>query len=111
MSEIGSEIARRLKVGYNDFANWLRDWKESQTCWVPDNMPPPRVDMGKLQYIATVNLNAVEPGTVIGVLTSVMATDNGVTNWKIFREAGFKNIFIHPAAGDSGGALGAALYL
>lgn len=35
---------------------------------------------------------------------------NGVTNWKIFKEAGFKNIFIHPAAGDSGGALGAALY-
>lgn len=36
---------------------------------------------------------------------------NGVTNWKIFKDAGFKNIFIHPAAGDSGGALGAALYL
>jgi carbamoyltransferase len=36
---------------------------------------------------------------------------NGVTNWKIFKEAGFKNIFIHPAAGDSGGALGAALYV
>ncbi|MAG59726.1 hypothetical protein CMO96_02975, partial [Candidatus Woesebacteria bacterium] len=36
---------------------------------------------------------------------------NGVANWKIFKEAGFKNVFIHPAAGDSGGALGAALYL
>lgn len=36
---------------------------------------------------------------------------NGVANWRIFKEAGFKNIFIHPAAGDSGGALGAALYL
>lgn len=36
---------------------------------------------------------------------------NGVTNWKLFKEAGFKNIFVHPAAGDSGGALGAALYL
>ena len=36
---------------------------------------------------------------------------NGVANWKIFKEAGFKNIFIHPAAGDSGGSLGAALYL
>lgn len=36
---------------------------------------------------------------------------NGVANWKIFKEAGFKNIFIHPAAGDSGGALGAALYV
>lgn len=36
---------------------------------------------------------------------------NGVANWRIFREAGFKNIFIHPAAGDSGGALGAALFV
>jgi carbamoyltransferase len=36
---------------------------------------------------------------------------NGVANWRIFKEAGFKNIFIHPEAGDAGGALGAALYL
>lgn len=36
---------------------------------------------------------------------------NGVANWRIFKSAGFKNIFIHPAAGDSGGALGAALYI
>lgn len=36
---------------------------------------------------------------------------NGVANWRIFKEAGFENIFIHPAAGDSGGALGAALYI
>lgn len=36
---------------------------------------------------------------------------NGVTNWKIFKESGFKNIFIQPAAGDSGGSLGAALYV
>jgi len=36
---------------------------------------------------------------------------NGCANWKIFKEAGFKNIYIHTAAGDSGGALGAALYV
>jgi carbamoyltransferase len=36
---------------------------------------------------------------------------NGVANWRILKEAGFKNIYIHPAAGDSGGALGAALHL
>lgn len=36
---------------------------------------------------------------------------NGVANWRIFKEAGFANIYIHPASGDSGGALGAALYL
>ena len=36
---------------------------------------------------------------------------NGVANWKILKSAGFKNIFIHPAAGDDGAALGGALYV
>jgi carbamoyltransferase len=33
-----------------------------------------------------------------------------VANWKILREAGFDDLYVHPAAGDSGGAVGAALY-
>lgn len=36
---------------------------------------------------------------------------NGVANTRILKESGFKNIYIQPAAGDSGGALGAALYV
>ncbi len=36
---------------------------------------------------------------------------NCVANWRIFKESGFKEIFIQPAAGDSGGALGAAYYV
>jgi carbamoyltransferase len=35
---------------------------------------------------------------------------NCVGNGKILREAGFKDIWIQPAAGDAGGALGAALF-
>jgi len=35
---------------------------------------------------------------------------NGVANWRLLREAPFDEIYIHPAAGDSGGAIGAALY-
>jgi carbamoyltransferase len=35
---------------------------------------------------------------------------NSVANWKILREAGFEELYVHPAAGDSGGAVGAALY-
>ncbi|MFH1619568.1 MAG: carbamoyltransferase N-terminal domain-containing protein [bacterium] len=35
---------------------------------------------------------------------------NCVANQKILEKTGFKNIFIQPAAGDSGGALGAAAY-
>lgn len=36
---------------------------------------------------------------------------NCVANWRILQESGFKNVFIQPAAGDSGGALGTAFYL
>ncbi len=35
---------------------------------------------------------------------------NSVANGRIQREGPFENIYIHPAAGDNGGALGAALY-
>lgn len=36
---------------------------------------------------------------------------NSVANTKILQQTNFKNIYIQPAAGDSGGALGAALHL
>jgi carbamoyltransferase len=36
---------------------------------------------------------------------------NGVANWKILQETPFKRIFVQPAAGDDGGALGTALYV
>ncbi|MGM9992471.1 MAG: carbamoyltransferase N-terminal domain-containing protein [Candidatus Bruticola sp.] len=35
---------------------------------------------------------------------------NSVANARIYRESGFSNLYIHPAAGDNGGALGAALW-
>lgn len=35
---------------------------------------------------------------------------NSVANGRVIREGPFENVFIQPAAGDSGGALGAALY-
>lgn len=35
---------------------------------------------------------------------------NCVSNSHILKEAGFKDVWVQPAAGDSGGALGAALY-
>jgi carbamoyltransferase len=35
---------------------------------------------------------------------------NSVANGRIMREGPFENVFIQPAAGDSGGAIGAALY-
>jgi carbamoyltransferase len=36
---------------------------------------------------------------------------NSVANGKIFHRTNFKDVFIHPAAGDAGGAVGSAFYL
>ncbi len=36
---------------------------------------------------------------------------NSVANGRIMRESSFENVFVQPAPGDSGGALGAALYV
>jgi len=36
---------------------------------------------------------------------------NCVANWRMLREAGFDDIFIQPAAGDAGAALGTAFYI
>ncbi|OGC91225.1 MAG: hypothetical protein A2142_07705 [candidate division Zixibacteria bacterium RBG_16_48_11] len=38
-------------------------------------------------------------------------TLNCVANGRILRESGFKNLFIQPAAGDAGGAVGVAAYI
>lgn len=38
-------------------------------------------------------------------------TLNSVANGRIMRETPFENVFIQPAAGDAGGAIGAALYV
>ncbi len=36
---------------------------------------------------------------------------NTVANWKIMEQTPFKRLFVQPAAGDSGGAVGAAFYI
>lgn len=36
---------------------------------------------------------------------------NSVVNWKIMQQTKFKKLYIQPAAGDSGGALGSALWV
>ncbi len=36
---------------------------------------------------------------------------NCVANWRMLQETGFEDIYIQPAAGDSGGALGTAFYI
>lgn len=57
---------------------------------------------------------AVEAKKTTGLTNLCMAGGvalNCVANARILKEAGFKNIWIQPASGDAGGALGAALYV
>jgi carbamoyltransferase len=78
------------------------------------------------QYYADIaaSVQRVTEETIIKMLTSLhqhtgmdyvcMAGGvalNSKANGRLIRETPFKNIFIQPAAGDSGGALGAALYV
>ena len=59
-------------------------------------------------------LIAKEAGRITGCRNLVLAGGvalNCVANSHIAREAGFDDVWIQPAAGDAGGALGAALYV
>jgi len=56
------------------------------------------------------NHSAVETGLSNLCMAGGVAL-NSVANGKIIKETSFKNLFVQPAAGDSGGALGAALHL
>jgi carbamoyltransferase len=55
--------------------------------------------------------NAVRRGTGLSRLCLAGGVGlNSVANWKILQQTGFDDLYVHPAAGDSGGAVGAALY-
>ncbi|NLY44124.1 MAG: carbamoyltransferase [Clostridiaceae bacterium] len=57
---------------------------------------------------------AVEARKTTGLSNLCMAGGvalNCVANERILKEAGFDNVWVQPAAGDAGGALGAALYV
>jgi carbamoyltransferase len=92
----------------------------------PTSQPATQAEMERNQYYADVaaSIQRVTEETLLkmanylyqrtGLKRLCMAGGvalNSVANGRILRETPFEEIYIQPAAGDSGGALGAALYV
>jgi carbamoyltransferase len=97
----------------------------AQTSLFDDPNPATRAEMERNEYYADVaaSIQKVTEDIVIkmanhlhkrtGLTKLCMAGGvalNSVANYRLLRETPFKEIYIQPAAGDAGGALGAALY-
>ena len=96
-----------------------------ETSTFDDPVPPTEAELAQNQYYADVaaSLQTVLEDAMIqlarrahretGLSKLCIAGGvglNSVANYKILRETPFDEIYIQPAAGDAGGALGAALY-
>ncbi|MBL8915811.1 MAG: carbamoyltransferase [Archangium sp.] len=90
------------------------------TPWKLDGAEIPAADQRAADVAAT--LQAVLEDALLGLARRARAVTgvdalclaggvglNAVANARLFREAGFTEFFVQPAAGDAGGALGAAL--
>ncbi|MFZ2644417.1 MAG: carbamoyltransferase [Verrucomicrobiia bacterium] len=115
----------RLNMDY-----YAHHWSESTMLnrWERLLGQPPRkpeTDLTQFHYDVARSGQAVVEKIMLGIATAVhnrYGLDdlcigggvglNSVVNWKILKQgSGFKNIFIQPAAGDDGGALGAAFWV
>jgi carbamoyltransferase len=96
-----------------------------ETSTFDDPVPPTEAELDANQYYADVaaSLQKVLENAMIALarrahratgLTKLCIAGgvglNSVANYKILRETPFEELYIQPAAGDAGGALGAALY-
>jgi len=97
-----------------------------KTSLFDDPVPPTRAELEKNQYYADIaaSIQKVTEDIVIrmanhlhkrtGLKKLCLAGGvalNSVANYRLLTETPFKEIYIQPAAGDAGGALGAALYV
>jgi carbamoyltransferase len=97
----------------------------AKTSLYDDPNPPTKAEMGLNQYYADIaaSLQQVTEETVITMARHLHRTTgltklclaggvalNCVANYKVLRSTPFEEIYVQPAAGDAGGALGAALY-
>jgi carbamoyltransferase len=97
-----------------------------ETSTFDDPVPPTETELDRNQYYADVaaSLQKVLEEAMIALARRVHRETglprlciaggvglNSVANYKILRETPFEELYIQPAAGDAGGALGAALYV
>jgi carbamoyltransferase len=112
----------RLDLGYFDYCTGLTmtNGRFHDLCGGPPRHPSARLTQRDMDLAASVQAVVEE---VVLRLTRALAAETGalnlclaggvalncVANGKVLRDGRFENIWIQPAAGDAGGALGAAL--
>jgi carbamoyltransferase len=120
--DVKSDGSFRLDMDYFDYCTALKmtNDKFDQLFGAPARKPEDRLEQRHMDLAASVQAVTEE---VVLKLTRSLAAETGeknlclaggvalncVANGKILRDKHFDNIFIQPAAGDAGGALGAAL--
>jgi carbamoyltransferase len=120
--DVKADGSFRLDMDYFDYCTALKmtNDKFDQLFGAPARKPEDRLEQRHMDLAASVQAVTEE---VVLKLTRSLAAETGeknlclaggvalncVANGKILRDKHFDNIFIQPAAGDAGGALGAAL--
>jgi carbamoyltransferase len=112
----------RLDLSYFDYCTGLRMTNDrfSELFGGPPRLPEERVTQREMDFAASIQAVTEE---VVLRLTRALAKESGsknlcmaggvalncVANGKVLRDGRFENLWVQPAAGDAGGALGAAL--
>jgi carbamoyltransferase len=120
--DVKSDGSFRLNLDYFDYATGLRmtNAKFAALFGGPERQASEPLTQREMDLAASIQLVLEE---VVLALTRDLARESGiknlclaggvalncVANGKILRDGAFSNIWIQPAAGDAGGALGAAL--
>ncbi len=120
--DVKSDGSFRLNLDYFDYATGLRmtNAKFASLFGGPERQASQPLTQREMDLAASIQLVLEE---VVLALTRDLARESGiknlclaggvalncVANGKILRDGAFSNIWIQPAAGDAGGALGAAL--
>ncbi len=96
-----------------------------QTSLYDDPLPPTEEELRRNQFYADIaaSIQQVTEEVLVSMANHLYRTTrcpylcmaggvalNSVANYKILRQTPFEEIYVQPAAGDAGGALGAALY-
>ncbi len=118
-------FSRKFEVLFGEPRNPKARFVTDRTSRYDDPSPPSRAEVERNQYYADVaaSIQAVTEDILLrmarhlhqrtGLRRLCLAGGvalNSVANFRILAETPFEELYIQPAAGDAGGALGAALY-
>ena len=119
-------FSRKFEALFGEPRNPKARFVTQRTSRYDDPSPPGRAEVERNQYYADVaaSIQAVTEDILLRMARHLHARTglrrlclaggvalNSVANFRILAETPFEELYIQPAAGDAGGALGAALYV